>query len=127
MLPSSSVRLLDQDQHLEVAAHFHRQGRIRLAQGAGVVPGYLGGLSRSRFLCLQLSSHLPHHLRACLALRKQGARLNRQRPGRFQALRRRVGDRRLRRAGLLGLLVCKHLFHPTRQVRHRSHGLVRRA
>ena len=33
-----------------MAAYFHRQGRIRLAQGAGFVPGYLGGLSRSRLL-----------------------------------------------------------------------------
>ena len=41
---------------------------------------------------------------------------------------RRVGDRLLRRrAELLGLLVCIHLFHPARQVRRRSHGLVRRA
>jgi len=51
------LRLLDQDQRLEVAAHFHRRGLIRLAQGAGVVAGYRGGLSRSRLLCLQLSSH----------------------------------------------------------------------
>jgi len=52
------LRHLDQDQHLEVAAHFHRQGLIRLAQGAGAVPGYLGGLSCSRLICLQLSSHI---------------------------------------------------------------------
>jgi len=68
--------LLDQDQHLEAAAHFHRRGLIRLAQSAGVVPGYLSGLSRSRLLCLQLSSH----------------RLNRQRSECFEALRCRIGD-----------------------------------
>ena len=27
-------------------------------EGAGVVPGYLGGLSCSRLICLQLSSHI---------------------------------------------------------------------
>ena len=77
MLPSSSGSSIRTSTSSEVVAHFHRQGLIRLAQGAGVVPGYLGGLSRSRPLCLQLSSHLPHHPRACLALREQEARLNR--------------------------------------------------
>ena len=36
----------------------HRRGLIRLAQSAGVLPGYFGGLSRSRLLCLQLTSRI---------------------------------------------------------------------